>query len=744
MSDGNLPILDHIARVRAQAIASKDAAAFRDDPSCSSLFADTQGELALQFPQIEGLSRDEGFRMKAAMRVAALMVEIEGKHGDHQKLELKQCEIGDTQIIALSSKLGENTSVKYLDFSMNNVSDRGMEALGEALEVNRTLTNLKANGNFFTDRTAISFGRVLTWNPCLMKIDLSHRGCEKHLVPPGCSATTMTPHGAMVIAKALCSKTCRVESLSLGSHKFQDGGAIAFGKHLPDFTSLKMLCLRSCSISDLGGQQIASGLWENQKLETLDLSFNELKPEVIQSLKMAVKMRYKNFSVITRKIAVDGNKKIERKHRQALAKAITAVRQAAEMLVTLLRREAEERERMDVEEAQTRKYDRAKRKHEAHLKYLEDREPWWNKEKRKRDAEAKVREVEAEALKGKMKRQQMEEEYERAQVGAAKRAEYEAQEEKQRVKEEAWRKKREAKRQIDLVEEEQHKQAMQEQLEVKVEQALREWDELCRPGGKEGLGKSKKKIARSAMRAAAEAAAVAAMAACTCSAMAAEARTAVGANPGMFGPGGRTRRKQPRGAGSSPHKRPETESEDDKVGAAAAAAAAAEDEAAEVAAQARAEVKATQEQFSEARRGKGTTPWQLKFEHLMRDRDQIGESISRRRDVKKKRKQVEKEETKKMFADFEEEATKEEARKERRKEARKEAVMAAKKTVAEVHLPILGNKSKGRVARVKGGANRQQQNRQQKATVVESRSLPELANAGSTAKDRLARALAMM
>ena len=47
--------------------------------------------------------------------------------------------------------------------------------------------------------------------------------------------------------------------------------------------------------------------------------------------------------------------------------------------------------------------------------------------------------------------------------------------------------------------------------------------------------------------------------------------------------------------------------------------------------------------------------------------------MARRREVKKKRKAVEKEVTKKMFADFEGGVSKEEARREARREAREEA-----------------------------------------------------------------------
>ena len=300
-------------------------------------------------------------------------------------------------------------------------------------------------------------------------------------------------------------------------------------------------------------------------------------------------------------------------------------------------------------------------------------------------------------------------------------------------------------------------QARQESLEKKVDQAIREYDDLCKPGGKDGLTKTKK-VAKSSMKAAAEAAAVAMMAACRCGAIAAQARAVVGTNPSMFGQKGRRRlrgagKRDPKGDLSGSNKGdfpgspggPETETEEDTV--AAATSAEAEDAEFEAAAHARAEVRATQEQFSEARRGKGTTPWQLKFEHLLRDRDQIGEQMARRREVKKKRKAVEKEETKKMFADFEEGVSKEEARREARREAREEARKAAKKSVKEVQLPILncsgrkGGRDAGRAMKGRGA-------RQQKAkpAVAESQSLPVLPQATpvGAASNRLARALAMM
>jgi hypothetical protein len=117
--------------------------------------------------------------------------------------------------------------------------------------------------------------------------------------------------------------------------------------------------------------------------------------------------------------------------------------------------------------------------------------------------------------------------------------------------------------------------------------------------------------------------------------------------------------------------------------------------------------------------------------------------MARRREVKKKRKAVEKEETKKMFADFEEGVSKEEARREAREEARK----AAKKNVKEVQLPIL-NSSGRKGGRDAGRAMKGQGARQQKPkpAVAEPQSLPVLPQATpvGAASNRLARALAMM
>ena len=57
-----------------------------------------------------------------------------------------------------------------------------------------------------------------------------------------------------------------------------------------------------------------------------------------------------------------------------------------------------------------------------------------------------------------------------------------AQEERNKAKEEEWRKKREIKRQQDMVGAEKEAQARQESLQKKVDQAIREYDDLCKPG----------------------------------------------------------------------------------------------------------------------------------------------------------------------------------------------------------------------------------------------------------------------
>ena len=127
-------------------------------------------------------------------------------------------------------------------------------------------------------------------------------------------------------------------------------------------------------------------------------------------------------------------------------------------------------------------------------------------------------------------------------------------------------------------------QARQESLEKKVDQAIREYDDLCKPGGKDGLTKTKK-VAKSSMKAAAEAAAVVMMAAWRCGAIAAQARAFVGTNPSMFGQKGRRRlrgagKRDPKGDLSGSNKgnfpgspgAPETETEEDTVAAAAVAA----------------------------------------------------------------------------------------------------------------------------------------------------------------------------
>ena len=98
--------------------------------------------------------------------------------------------------------------------------------------------------------------------------------------------------------------------------------------------------------------------------------------------------------------------------------------------------------------------------------------------------------------------------------------------------------------------------------------------------------------------------------------------------------------------------------------------------------------------------------------------------------MKKKRKAVEKEETKKMFADFEEGVSKEEARREARREAREEARKTAKTNVKEVQLPILncsGRKGGGDAGRAMKGRGALQQKAE--PAVAESQPLPVLPQA---------------
>ncbi|CAF0974316.1 unnamed protein product [Didymodactylos carnosus] len=204
---------------------------------------------------------------------------------------------------ALGEALKVNKTLTNLNLQLNEISVRGAEALAEALKVNKTLTTLDLGWNQISDEGGQALAEALKLNKTLTTLHLQSNQISvregealadafkvnKTFTTLNLESNPIFVRGGQALAEALkVNKT--LSTLNLTVNEISDGGGEALAEALKVNKTLTTLHLQSNQISVRGGQALAEALKVNKTLTTLDLQSNQISDGGGEALAEALKV----------------------------------------------------------------------------------------------------------------------------------------------------------------------------------------------------------------------------------------------------------------------------------------------------------------------------------------------------------------------------------------------------------------------------------------------------------------------
>ena len=183
-------------------------------------------------------------------------------------------------LVAFSEYLSGSCTLTKLQIfdAFKDRSNRGLNALAQALHTNCVLTHLDLGYNDIRDEIAVALGKALESNATLTYLDLSND-------PDWCEQ--IGPSGASALARALL-KNSTLKCLVLASNSIKDSGALAFADALQTNSSLIQLDLFENDIGDLGTEAICKALQSNHVMTHLILGGNTIRNSGVEALAIAL------------------------------------------------------------------------------------------------------------------------------------------------------------------------------------------------------------------------------------------------------------------------------------------------------------------------------------------------------------------------------------------------------------------------------------------------------------------------
>lgn len=175
----------------------------------------------------------------------------------------------------LTKSLEENTSLTKLNFSKNNICEKGLTYLASIIASNTTITNLDLslnnNGSFIGSKPSglEAIGLSLKDNKTLVNLNLGY--------------INLRTAGTKKIVKGLKDNSS-ITNLNLSTNFIWDEGAEYIKDLLSQNKTLTSLDVSANGFTDTGISKIAEGLVENKTLTTLDLSLNHITDQGIETI----------------------------------------------------------------------------------------------------------------------------------------------------------------------------------------------------------------------------------------------------------------------------------------------------------------------------------------------------------------------------------------------------------------------------------------------------------------------------
>ncbi|WIA12934.1 hypothetical protein OEZ85_006550 [Tetradesmus obliquus] len=229
-----------------------------------------------------------------------------------QRLVLSHNALGGAGITTLSEALQHNTSLRHLDISNTQPTEKGVISLAVTLaDHNRSLTSLRLASPLLQQRpqqdTTTHLAHMLARNSSLQELQLSKAGLTDDalecLVQYGLlrggavqrldlSANRFSSLAGQHIRLLLSAGSCSLRHLNLSSIRLQDEAALHIAACLPSCTDLEHLDLSSCSIGDKGlAALIAAAGKAGPKLRVLKLWGNGFGGSSSQALHLLRQQR---------------------------------------------------------------------------------------------------------------------------------------------------------------------------------------------------------------------------------------------------------------------------------------------------------------------------------------------------------------------------------------------------------------------------------------------------------------------
>ena len=187
----------------------------------------------------------------------------------------------------LSAFLSKNSNLEELDLSYNKLKATGVNMIAELCKITN-LTKLNISHNDITDHPLDFVPTFLSQNLNLKEFDLSHNNLQAegainilewssitNLVKFSISHNSITDHAAECIAIFIFQNS-KLEEIDLSCNNLHAPGAIKIAQ-LSNINNLVKFNISHNAITNHAAESIADFLSQNSKLEELDLSYNSLQ-----------------------------------------------------------------------------------------------------------------------------------------------------------------------------------------------------------------------------------------------------------------------------------------------------------------------------------------------------------------------------------------------------------------------------------------------------------------------------------
>ena len=217
------------------------------------------------------------------------------------KVDLSRNKISDVGIKNVAVALKLNQAVQNFDISHNNVSDDGVVSIIDSLKDNTTLQQLNMSHNKISDGI-INIGKVLKMNKTLQTLDISNNNIsDEGVIAIGKALRNYCEDYSVVTTNevGISTQNCMLQKLNISCNSISHEGILALSTYLKSNNVLQELTISwnecetpltlnststFCSMSelhfgDVGIALISAFLFQNLKLQNLDISFNDISDD---------------------------------------------------------------------------------------------------------------------------------------------------------------------------------------------------------------------------------------------------------------------------------------------------------------------------------------------------------------------------------------------------------------------------------------------------------------------------------